>query len=114
MFLAPALDSESQLKLTEIKEKMGSLERVLEEDVAKNKTKASSSFLRAEGNDEEGEENEPILEHEKKLQETPLAIQDAAYEDDADDDVVDLGFKFGKMRYACIGAHLDVADLNLE
>src|SRR5271154_1200813 len=35
MFLAPALDSVSQMKLTEIKEKMGSLERVLEHDVAR-------------------------------------------------------------------------------
>src|SRR6266536_1372189 len=36
VFLAPALDQASQLKLTEIKEKVGSLERLLERDVAKN------------------------------------------------------------------------------
>src|ERR1700753_1973561 len=35
VFLAPALDPASQLKLAEIKEKMGTLERTLEEDVAR-------------------------------------------------------------------------------
>ena len=34
LFLAPALDSASRMKLTELKEKMGSLERVLERDAA--------------------------------------------------------------------------------
>lgn len=32
------------------------------------------------------------------LEPTPLAVQDAAYEDDADGDVEDLGFKIGRMR----------------
>jgi hypothetical protein len=43
VFLAPALDQASQLKLTEIKEKVGSLERLLERDVAKNAAQQSAS-----------------------------------------------------------------------
>ena len=35
VYLAPALDPAAQMKLAEIKEKMGSLERTLEEDVAR-------------------------------------------------------------------------------
>lgn len=46
MFLAPALDQASQLKLTEIKEKVGSLERLLERDVAKFSNISSSSSPR--------------------------------------------------------------------
>lgn len=91
LFLAPALDSASQLKLTEIKEKMGSLERVLEQDVAKRGHTARSS---------EGEEidlaSEP--EDEKDLVFTPLALRDNAYDENADDDLTDLGFTMGKLR----------------
>lgn len=46
VFLAPALDQASQLKLTEIKEKVGSLERLLERDVAKSSNLSSSSAQR--------------------------------------------------------------------
>ena len=41
IFLAPALDQATQLKLTEIKEKVGSLERLLERDVAKQPNHSS-------------------------------------------------------------------------
>jgi hypothetical protein len=91
VFLAPALDQASQLKLTEIKEKVGSLERLLERDVAKNSTAstlASSNHERALPDDEE-----------KDLEPTPLAVVDAAYEvDGEDDDLLDLGIQLGKMR----------------
>src|SRR3981189_2644899 len=43
LFLAPALDSVSQQRLNEIKEKMGSLERVLEQDVARKDGRLVSS-----------------------------------------------------------------------
>jgi len=106
VFLAPALDPASQLKLAEIKEKMGSLERTLEEDVAKRKT--SSGLLKREDGghllqgldwgDSSEEETTPA-DDEKDLEPTPLAVPDAAYYEDADDDVlVDLGVKIGKMR----------------
>jgi hypothetical protein len=89
VFLAPALDQASQLKLTEIKEKVGSLERLLERDVAKNST--------ALPDDEE--DDLPANEDEKDLEPTPLAVVDAAYEvDGEDDDLLDLGIQLGKMR----------------
>ena len=99
VFLAPALDTASQLKLTEIKEKMGSLERVLEQDVARNgawrelrHNKDSTRTI------EEEIDFAPIPEDEKELEPTPLAVIDAVYDDDADDDLLDLGVQFGKLR----------------
>ena len=96
LFLAPSLDSASQLKLTEIKEKMGSLERVLEQDVAKKGTRRRGGSLA----DAEGEEVDfaPEPEDEKYLEPSALTVQDAVYDEDADDDLADLGFQMGKMR----------------
>lgn len=100
MFLAPALDQASQLKLTEIKEKVGSLERLLERDVAKS----SNSALRSDPGQEralpdDAEDELPANEDEKDLEPTPLAVVDAAYEvDGEDDDLLDLGIQLGKMR----------------
>lgn len=96
LFLAPSLDSASQLKLTEIKEKMGSLERVLEQDVAKKSSrKRVPSSADAEGEDVDFA---PEPEDERYLEPSALTVQDAVYEEDADDDLVDLGFQMGKMR----------------
>jgi Fungal Zn(2)-Cys(6) binuclear cluster domain len=126
VFLAPALDSASQLKMTEIKEKMGVLERGLEVEVAtakkqprlrqhgrnisgEHETKQENALptrtgtvdlpgeLPEEESEEEGAADMP--EDEKGLVPTPLAVVDAAYDDDADDDMLDLGVKMGKMRY---------------
>ena len=100
LFLAPALDSASQLKLTEIKEKMGSLERVLEQDVAKKGTKTGARRGATDAH-AEGEEIDfaPEPEDEKYLEPSALTVQDAVYDEDAvDDDLVDLGFAMGKMR----------------
>jgi hypothetical protein len=103
-FLAPALDSVSQQKLNEIKEKMGSLERVLEEDVAKRshgvvrvkKERKTSIDLPGEG--EDSGSDTPPADYEKEIEQTPLAVGDTSYEDDANDDVLDLGVRVGKMR----------------
>lgn len=100
LFLAPALDSASQLKLTEIKEKMGSLERVLEQDVAKKGTKIGSRKAAPEA-DAEGDEVDfaPDPEDERFLEPSALTVQDAVYDEDGvDDDIADLGFAMGKMR----------------
>ena len=94
VFLAPALDSASQLKLTEIKEKMGSLERVLEQDVAMKGTRKGE---RREARHEEIN-FAPEPEDEKNLEPTPLAVYDAVYDDDADDDILDLGIQLGRLR----------------
>lgn len=40
----------------------------------------------------------PEPEDEKYLEQTPLAVMDAVYEDDADDDLMDLGIQLGKLR----------------
>lgn len=109
LFLAPALDPSSRKKLTELKERMGSLERSLEEDVVDKKFFfQEDNQLNAEGridlhtlgglfqNPTEGQPAVP--EDEKDLKPTPLAVQDAAYEDGSDDDALDLGFKLGKLR----------------
>ncbi|KAL8940523.1 MAG: hypothetical protein Q9216_002773 [Gyalolechia sp. 2 TL-2023] len=83
------------MKLTEIKEKMGSLERVLEQDVARMDNRQKP--WRA---DPEGEQIDfaPEPEDEKHLEPTPLAVSDAVYDDEADDDLADLGFAMGRMR----------------
>lgn len=99
LFLAPALDSASQLKLTEIKEKMGSLERVLEQDVAKKSPRPGISKNGViQDVDCEEVDLTPEPEDERDLETTPLALSDAAYDDDADDDLNDLGFLMGKLR----------------
>ncbi|KIV80531.1 hypothetical protein PV11_08024 [Exophiala sideris] len=107
LFLAPALDSVSQQRLNEIKEKMGSLERVLEQDVARREGKASSSSAQKgahrssdlPGGESSSSDNDAAVpEDEKGLEPTPMAVIDGAYADDADDDVLDLGVKVGKMR----------------
>ncbi|TGO51393.1 hypothetical protein BCON_0162g00150 [Botryotinia convoluta] len=97
VFLAPALDQASQLKLTEIKEKVGSLERLLERDVAKHSNHFSSNQRMALPDD--ADDNLPPNEDEKDLEPSPLASVDAAYEVDGDDDdLLDLGIQMGKMR----------------
>ncbi|EXJ64160.1 hypothetical protein A1O7_00496 [Cladophialophora yegresii CBS 114405] len=107
LFLAPALDSVSQQRLNEIKEKMGSLERVLEQDVARKEGRTGSTSSQKQrrtsadlpGGEESSSDNEAAVpEDEKGLEPTPLAVIDASYEDDANDDVLDLGIKIGKMR----------------
>ncbi|CAG8961100.1 hypothetical protein HYFRA_00002643 [Hymenoscyphus fraxineus] len=97
VFLAPALDQASQLKLTEIKEKVGSLERLLERDVAKPIKTAEKRLDRALPDD--ADDDLPGHEDERELEPTPLAVEDAAYgEEGEDDDLLDLGIQMGKMR----------------
>jgi hypothetical protein len=96
LYLGPKLDEASQLRLTEIKEKVGSLERQLERDVAKSTSSPSSRAehqQRILADDVDGAE--PDLEI------SPFAALDLTYEDDADDgtgDIIDLGIQVGKMR----------------
>jgi hypothetical protein len=101
VFLAPALDPAAQLKLAEIKEKMGSLERTLEDDVARrgrSSSSASAGGLQLPGLSESSDDEPTGPEDEKDLEPTPLAFTDAAYYEDADDDLLDLGVQIGKMR----------------
>lgn len=94
VYLGPKLDEASQLRLTEIKEKVGSLERQLERDVAKATSKADAQ-QRILADDVEGQDDE-----ERDLEITPMVALDLAYEDDPDgtDDIIDLGIQVGRMR----------------
>lgn len=100
VYLAPALTQASQLKLTEIKEKVGSLERLLERDVAKG---SGIALVKSPAQDrtlpDDAEDDLPANEDEEDLEPTPLAVVDAAYDvDGEDDDLLDLGIQLGKMR----------------
>ncbi|KAL2271204.1 hypothetical protein VTJ83DRAFT_575 [Remersonia thermophila] len=108
VYLGPNLDEASQQRLTEIKEKVGSLERQLERDVAKgaranrnrNRNRSpdgdpsNNQSRRFMADDPEGEDQE--------LQMTPLVALDLTYDNGSDgngtDDLIDLGIRIGKMR----------------
>jgi hypothetical protein len=84
------------MRLAEIKEKQGTLERQLERDVAKSTTAKSSLQQRSLA-----DEVEDDYDDERDLEATPLVALDLTYEDDADggaDDMIDLGVQIGKMR----------------
>jgi len=101
VFLSPALDQASQLKLTEIKEKVGSLERLLERDVARSAAASSLAPHADRALPDDADDDLPGAEDERDLEPTPLAVGDALYDDDgdnADNDLLDLGIQIGKMR----------------
>ncbi|RWA10889.1 hypothetical protein EKO27_g4204 [Xylaria grammica] len=84
------------MRLAEIKEKQGTLERQLERDVAKSSTSKSTLQQRILA-----DEVEDGYDDGRDLEATPLVALDLTYEDDADgdaDDMVDLGIQIGKMR----------------
>ena len=98
------------MALTEMKEKMGSLERQLERDVAKSTARGGSGADgyaagpggisgRRQGILADDVEDE--FEGERDLEPTPMAPLDLAYEDDGDgppEDLIDLGIQVGRMR----------------
>ncbi|KAL6149772.1 hypothetical protein ACJQWK_02781 [Exserohilum turcicum] len=105
VFIAQALDSDAQAKLAELKEQMGMLERSLEEGVARKAQSSTTSpfeltglsTLPGQNHQSDQEDDEEI----KNLRPTGLVTEDAAYyepEDDTNDDMVDLGFRMGKVR----------------
>jgi hypothetical protein len=101
VFLSPALDQASQLKLTEIKEKVGSLERLLERDVARSAAAASLAPHSGRAVPDDTDDDLPGAEDEKDLEPTPLAASDVVYDEDGDhtdNDILDLGIQIGKMR----------------
>lgn len=101
LYLGPKLDEASQLRLTEIKEKVGSLERQLERDVAKSSAESRGTSgrgwyqQRILADDVEGD-----FDEDRDLEITPMVALDLTYENDADgtDDIMDLGVRVGKMR----------------
>ncbi len=109
VYLGPNLDEASQQRLTEIKEKVGSLERQLERDVAKGATgrRKGSPGRGGDGSDSSqqrfvADDVEEELGEERDLQITPMVALDLTYDDYSDgngaDDLIDLGVRVGKMR----------------
>lgn len=104
-FISPSFDAAAQARLAEVKEKMGILEKSLEEDIVRrNRARTGSSDSPSlsdplvqqhaiHSEDEEGEDT-------KDLKFTDFAREDATYYEDeeADDDIVDLGIALGKVR----------------
>ena len=108
----------------ELKEKMGSLELVLEQDVAAKQTSGQSKKNDGHTSSTDNPDSTSrqsterrfdsrnfdeivasadherlfIPEDEKDLKPSPLAVMDAGYDDDLEDDTLDLGVKFGKIR----------------
>lgn len=102
VFIAPGLDPDAQARLTEVKEKMGLLERSLEEDVARRsllrgETAARYSALPGQAESYSDQEDE---EDTKDLNPTNLAFEDSIYceDEDENDDMVDLGIAMGRVR----------------
>lgn len=103
-FITPGFDAAAQARLAEVKEKMGILERSLEQDIAQRyraQTDASPFGQRhptmvREETYSEGEEEADI----KDLKSSEYAREDSAYyeDDEGDDDIVDLGIAMGKVR----------------
>ncbi|KAK3720631.1 hypothetical protein LTR37_003680 [Vermiconidia calcicola] len=106
LYLAPSADPSSQQKLADIKEKMGMLEKTLEREVAGQQSKAHLGGAKVtRPTDDPGlthvegdEDDEAGAEDEEGLEPTPLAALDNVYEDNADDELMDLGVQMGKMR----------------
>ena len=103
IFFASGLDPDAQAKLAEVKEKMGILERSLEEDVARSSYPKLDAFdIRRASTlpgQEESYSDQEDDEDLRDLNPTIYATEDASYyEDDANDEVVDLGIAMGKVR----------------
>ncbi len=88
------------MRLTEIKEKVGSLERQLERDVAKSTGRAGSRNGGSAGRAEvDGSEDADDVRAE--LEATRMVAHDSMYEDEEHtglDEITDLGIRVGKMR----------------
>jgi hypothetical protein len=97
VFLAPSMDSATRLKLTELKERMGTLERSLEKEVGGSIDGGPNLYEGVEAPSSSRINPEFVPHDERELEPTSLAVQDAAYEDEADDDITDLGFRLGKL-----------------
>uniref|UniRef100_A0A093VTI3 Putative transcriptional regulatory protein n=1 Tax=Talaromyces marneffei PM1 TaxID=1077442 RepID=A0A093VTI3_TALMA len=97
VFLAPSLDSATRLKLAELKERMGTLERSLEKEVSQP-SQIAEGELHVGSKPSGSESPAPGPEDEFSLQPTRLALMDVTYEDEADDVMVDLGIQVGNMR----------------
>ena len=86
---------------------MGALEKTLEREVASQQTKVhlgGANVTKAHGETgdlthiDRNDDDEAGGDEEDDLEPTPLAALDNVYEEDADDELMDLGVQMGKMR----------------
>lgn len=102
MYIAPALDTVAQQELAELKDKLSNLEESLGRDVIRRANQPDAfrdeSSFKHDFEDGEDEDGESQPEDEKGLEPTPFAVFDQLYDDDADDELMDLGIQMGKMR----------------
>lgn len=77
---------------------MGHLEATLERDIARKPSNDQSplDYIKTEATSDQDDIEE--AEDEKDLEPDPFAALDQVYEDDADDEIMDLGVQLGKMR----------------
>lgn len=73
---------------------MGSLEKTLEQDVARSRREAAAQDELFTAEALPSEDDKEL----KELEPTPLSTVDTVYEGDADDDLLDLGVQLGKLR----------------
>lgn len=95
------------MRLAEVKDQVGHLEGSLgrepggrQLDELHHGAGSKTTATREDGDEAISNRTDPkenIPEDEKNLRPSEMAVQDAVYEDEADDDTYDLGFKVGKM-----------------
>lgn len=115
LFIASTLNSGTQRRIAELKERVGCLERSLENDIARqvasdadlplaglptaaDEFSDADDLADADADDKSDTELAAGPDDEKDLDPTPLTLQDAAYEDSADDEFTDLGIRMGRIR----------------
>jgi hypothetical protein len=82
--------------LAEIKEAKDAIDDTLREDQLKP-PKGGPKPKRRRQPEESGSDDSDTSTDDGHLEPTPLAVQDATYADEADDDIEDLGFRIGRM-----------------
>lgn len=98
-----AENPEAAREIAHLKEQLAGLEKSFEDRVAgaSKPDKQRLGKIRAPslpGLNESESSEEETMEDERDLEPTPLATVDAAYYEDADDDLMDLGVQFGRFR----------------
>ncbi|OKL57359.1 hypothetical protein UA08_07452 [Talaromyces atroroseus] len=92
-------------RLNEIKEAKDAIDNSLRVDQLKSTTKGGGPRRKRTrkpeepvSHDDDDDDDWETSADDGHLEPTPLAVQDAAYADEADDDVEDLGFRIGRLR----------------
>lgn len=102
VFIAQGLDADAQAKLAEVKEQMGMLERSLEEGIArKTDSNTRSPYIFSKLGALPGHSDQEEDDETRDLRPSGFVTEDVTYyepEDDTNDDLVDLGFRMGRIR----------------